>query len=258
MIPQSPLAPSQSPVARRQFSSDSVPFRTVWIVMPRLRRKTPHEPVLAIPAPAERGGGALPRATSAASRTLRDLAIALNGGAPRPRGHDLELSNFEELVPSAPVAPFRERVQAREGRAELLVFRVAGELFATELRSVEEAVEGVEVRGIPDAPRTMLGVFALRDRTLPMYALVRVLDLAEREPATMTLVVRPATARIALAVDAVDDVFDTRFDAVRPAPTPENDGMVLGVVWRGNELITLLDADTIVATCLGATPPDSL
>jgi len=53
-------------------------------------------------------------------------------------------------------------------------------------------------------------------------------------------------------------VFDTRFDAVRPAPTPENDGMVLGVVWRGNELITLLDADTIVATCLGATPPDSL
>jgi chemotaxis signal transduction protein len=85
-----------------------------------------------------------------------------------------------------------------------------------------------------------------------------VLDLPERELATMTLVVRPSTARIALAVDAVDDVFDTPFDAVRPAPTPENDGMVLGVVWRGNELITLLDADTIVATCLGATPPDSL
>jgi len=29
-------------------------------------------------------------------------------------------------------------------------------------------------------------------------------------------------------------------------------------VWRGNELVTLLDADSIVATCLGATPPDSL
>jgi len=226
--------------------------------MPRLRRKTPHEPVLAVPAPAERGRGALPRATPVASRTLRDLAIALNGGASRPRGHDLEVPNFEELAPPPPVAPFRDRVQAREGRAELLVFRVAGELFATELRSVEEAVEGVEVRGIPDAPRAMLGVFALRDRTLPMYALVRVLDLPDREPATMTLVVRPSAARIALAVDAVDDVFDTPFDAVRPAPVPENDGMILGVVWRGNELVTLLDADSIVATCLGATPPDSL
>jgi hypothetical protein len=29
-------------------------------------------------------------------------------------------------------------------------------------------------------------------------------------------------------------------------------------VWRGNELVTLLDADTIVATCLSAPPPDSL
>ena len=72
----------------------------------------------------------------------------------------------------------------------------------------------------------------------------------------MTLVIRPSTARIALAVDAVDDVFDTPFAAVRPAPTPENDGMVLGVVWRGSELVTLLDADTIAAACLGATPPD--
>ena len=226
--------------------------------MPRLRRKTPHDPVRAIPAPAERGRGALPRATPAAPRTLSEIAIALNGGAARPRGDDLDLSAFEELAPPAAVAPFRERVQAREGRAELLVFRVAGELFATELRSIEEAVEGVEVQAIPDAPRTMLGIFALRERTLPMYALVRVLELPERDAATMTLVVRPSTARIALAVDAVDDVFDTPFDAVRSAPTPDNDGMVLGVVWRGKELVTLLDADTVVAACLGATPPESL
>jgi chemotaxis signal transduction protein len=226
--------------------------------MPRLRRKTPHEPVRAVPAPTERGPGALPRAPQAAPKTLRDLAIALNGGAPRPRQDHLELPAFEELAPPAPVAPFRERVQSREGRAELLVFRVAGELFATELRSVEEAVEGVDAQAIPDAPRTMLGIFALRDRTLPMYALARVLDLPERETAGMTLVVRPSAACIAVAVDAVDDVFDTPLDAVRPAPPPESDGMVLGVVWRGHELVTLLDADTIVAACLAVTPPDSL
>jgi chemotaxis signal transduction protein len=226
--------------------------------MPRLRRKTPHEPVRAVPAPAERGPAALPRAAKAAPRTLRDLTIALNGGAPRPRQEDLELPAFPELAPPAPVAPFRERVQSREGRAELLIFRVSSELFATELRSVEEAVEGVQAQAIPDAPRTMLGIFALRDRTLPMYALARVLDLPEREAAEMTLVVRPSTARIALAVDAVDDVFDTPLDALRPAPPPESDGMVLGVVWRGHELVTLLDADAIVAACLAVTPPDSL
>jgi purine-binding chemotaxis protein CheW len=225
--------------------------------MRRLRRKTPHEPVRAIPAPAERGAGALPRAPKIGAPTLRDIAIALNGGAPRPRTFDAELPGFEEIASPAPVAPFRERVQGREGRAELLVFRVGAELFATELRAVEEAVEGVDVRAIPDAPPTMLGIFAVRDRTLPMYVLSRVLDLADSEPA-MTLVLRPSTERIALAVDAVDDVFDAALDAIRPAPTPDTDGMVLGVVWRGHELLTLLDADTLVGACLAATPPDSL
>lgn len=226
--------------------------------MPRLRRKTPHEPVRAIPAPAERARSAESRGPIQTPRTLRDLAIALNGGARRPRQDDIGLPAFEELAPPAPVAPFRDRVQRREGRAELLVFRAAGELFATELRSVEEAVEGVEARHIPDAPPTMLGIFALRDRTLPMYALARVLGLPEREAAGMTLVMRPGAVRIAVAVDEVDDVFDASLDAVRPAPPPENDATVLGVVWRGDELVTLLDADTIVATCLAITPPDSL
>jgi chemotaxis signal transduction protein len=225
--------------------------------MPRLRRKTPHEPVRAIPAPAERGPGALPRAAMATPPTLRDLAIALNGGAPRPKQDDFELPAFEEMAAPQPVTPLRERVQNREGRAELLVFRVAGELFATELRAVEEAVEGVEPQAIPDAPPAMLGIFALRDRTLPMYALARVLDLPERDAAAMTLVLRPSAARIALAVDAVDDVFDAPLGGVRPAPPPDNDGLVLGVVWRGPELITLLDADTLVRACLADTP-DSL
>jgi purine-binding chemotaxis protein CheW len=213
--------------------------------------------VRAIPAPAERGPGALPRAATPAPTTLRELAIALNGGAPRPKQDGVDLPAFEVVAPPAPVASLRERVQTREGRAELLIFRVARELFAIELRAVEEAVDGVEAQAIPDAPPTMLGIFALRDRTLPMYALARVLTLPEGESAAMTLVLRPSTSRIALAVDAVDDVFDALLGAVRPAPAPENDGLVLGVVWRGNELITMLDADALVSACLAATPPDS-
>ena len=211
-----------------------------------------------MPAPAERGPGALPRAATPAPATLGALAIALNGGAPRPKQEGLELPAFEDVAPPPPVAPLRERVQLRDGRAELLVFRVARELFAIELRAVEEAVEGVETQTIPDAPPTMLGIFALRDRTLPMYALARVLSLPEREAPAMTLVLRPSASRIALAVDAVDDVFDAALGGVRPAPAPENDGLVLGVVWRGQELITLLDADMLVGACLVDTPPDSL
>jgi len=225
--------------------------------MPRVRRKTPHEPVRAVPSPTERGPGALPPAARQRWLTPRSLAIALNDGQPRARPRDAELPTFEESsFPPDPLLPFRERVASRAGRAELLVFRLGRELFATELRAVEEAVEGAEAKAIPDTPPAMLGIFALRERTLPMYALGRVLELPDHSPGTMTLVLRPSTTRVALAVDAVDDVFDAPLDAVRAVPAGSDvDGLVLGVVWRGQELVTLLDADVVVAACIAAVPP---
>ena len=227
--------------------------------MTRLRRKTPHEPVRAVPSPAERGPAALP-AGRERFRTPRSLAIALNEGRPRQRPYDADLPLVEEpVLPAAPLVPFRERVAARSGRADLLVFRLGTELFATELRAVEEAVEGAEAQAMPDTPPAMLGIFALRDRTLPMYALARVLDVPAPGGGEMTLVLRPASVRVALAVDAVDDVFEAPLDTVRPAPaTTEGESLVLGVVWRGSELITLLDADLVVAACVAAAPPETL
>src|SRR5262245_51596852 len=121
--------------------------------MPRLRRKTPLEPVRVVPSPAERGRSAATRAAKTAPRTLAEIAIALNHGAPRPKTFELDIPAFESLAAPEPVAPLRERVQNREGRADLLVFRIGTELFATELRAVEEAVEGADARTIPDAPR---------------------------------------------------------------------------------------------------------
>ena len=226
--------------------------------MPRLRRKTPHEPVHAIPSPTERGPAALPRVDRSGRVTLRSLALSLNGGRPRPREFDTELPAFEAELAAEPLAPFRERVASRVGHAELLVFRVGVELFATELRAVEEAVEGVDAQPIPDAPPSMLGIFALRDRTLPMYSLAQVLGVAAVGMGEMTLVMRPSGTRIAVAVDAVDDVFNAPLDTVRSVPTTDLDGMVLGVVWRGAELMTLLDADVVVDACLAAAPLDSL
>ena len=62
-----------------------------------------------------------------------------------------------------------------------------------------------------------------------------------------------------LTVDEVDDVFEVALNDVRPAPaSADEDGMVLGVVWRGGELVTLLDAGSVVTACLASTPPDSL
>lgn len=226
--------------------------------MPRLRRKTSHEPDRAASARVAPEAAPRPALDRYRFRTPRSLAIALNGGRPRPKPLDIDPAMFDDLSqPMLPVAPFRERVAARAGRAELLVFGVGQELFATELCAVEEAVEGVAVRAVPDAPPAMLGIFALRDRTLPMYVLARVLDVPHTHTGAMTLVMRNSEARVALAVDAVDDVYDAPLEGVRAVPGGgDGEGIALGIVWRGAELVTLLDADLLVAACLAVSPPD--
>ena len=222
--------------------------------MPRVRRKTPHEPVTAVPHVGERAP--LPRERA---QTPRSLAIALNRGRPKLVPAPLP----PPAAPSAPperVPPLRDRLARHVGDVELLVFRIGAESFALELCAVEEAVEEVRIQPVPDAPPSLLGVFPLRDRTLPVYAPARALGLTERDASEVALVVRAAETRVALVVDEVDDVFETPLGAVRPAPASDaTDGIVLGIVWRGRELIALLDPDALLQACAAvlAPAPDS-
>ena len=57
---------------------------------------------------------------------------------------------------------FRERVRRRAGIAQLLVFRIARELFAVELITTEEALDMPTLHRLPEMPPSMLGVFTLR------------------------------------------------------------------------------------------------
>ena len=151
------------------------------------------------------------------------------------------------------IAPgFAERVRLREGSADLLVFRVGGELFAAPLASVEEALELPQLRAIPEMPRSMLGVVTLRGRMLPAYSPARPLGIALAREDAAALVLRAGERRIALAVDDVDDVFAIDLATLQPAPAAGGgrDGLLVGVARRGAELVAVVDAEALVAACL--------
>jgi chemotaxis signal transduction protein len=186
---------------------------------------------------------------------------------PRRNGHDQELHLSLTTKPdplstrhderplrrstAVGASSWRERVRARFGVEELLTFHVGRERFATSLASIEEAVERPDVYRVPEMPETMLGVFSLRGRLIPVCSPMRSLgvDLAGTEPTV--LLMRAGTRRVGIAVDDVDDVITLDLSAVRPAPgTEDPDGVLLGVVRQGNELIAIVDPDAIVATCL--------
>lgn len=138
---------------------------------------------------------------------------------------------------------------AERGSAELLRFRVGRERFALRLAEVEEAIEGPEVHPIPEAPREMLGVVALRGRLVPVYAPARALGVRLDTP-TVALVLAGLVRAIAIAVDDVEDVFTMPADALRNAPgTDDPDGILLGVTRHGSRLVSVLDGAALAAAC---------
>lgn len=147
--------------------------------------------------------------------------------------------------------PLRERVRERTGVADLLMFRIGDELFATDLASVEEAVALPEIHHLPEMPAAMLGAFNLRGRLTPVYSPSHVIGVPLRGEAQAALLVRSGTRRLGLAVDDVEDVFQVDFATVREAPgTDDVDGILLGVAHHGQELVAIVDAEALVAACV--------
>lgn len=148
---------------------------------------------------------------------------------------------------------FRERVQRRLGLAQLLIFRVASELFAVELVTAEEALDMPILHRLPEMPASMLGVFTLRGALVSVFEPDVTLGIACQQHAAV-VVFCGNDRRVALATDDVDDVVTMDLRNVRAAPGAHGkDAALLGIVHRGTDLIALLDADALVAAHRSAT-----
>jgi chemotaxis signal transduction protein len=135
--------------------------------------------------------------------------------------------------------------------ADLLMFRVGRELFATELRAVEEAIDLTAVQQVSGATSALRSVFTLRGSLVPLFSPTEALGVAPTEGAT-ALIVRDDAGRIAIVADDVEDVLTVNDGEMRPVPTDDG-GVVRGVVRRGSALIAVVDLDALIAACRAAT-----
>jgi purine-binding chemotaxis protein CheW len=143
----------------------------------------------------------------------------------------------------------RDRVRARSGKAELLLFRVAGERFAIELGAVEEAIDLPPVHHVPEMPPAMLGVITVRGTLTPVYSPQAALGLALTDGAS-ALIFKRGRHRFGLVIDDVEDVMPLDLATLRDAPGIEDPGSVLlGVVRQRDALLALVDTETLLATC---------
>jgi purine-binding chemotaxis protein CheW len=141
---------------------------------------------------------------------------------------------------------------------DLLLFRVGRELFATELRAVEEAVDLSDLPQVPGAAEPVRAILTLRGALVPLFSPAGALGVSPGEAAT-ALVVRDAGGRIAIAADDVEDVLTLREGDLRPVPAADarDAGVLRGVVRRGTDLIAVVDLGALIAACRGASHPEA-
>ena len=142
---------------------------------------------------------------------------------------------------------------------EMLLFRIGTEFFAVDLAAVEEAIEVPEVHPLPEMPRTMLGVFNLRERMLPVYSPSVCLESSAATEAAVVLVMRGAdNQRIGLAIDDIEDVIMLEPTLVRRPPMADPDETILiGVARHGAEPVAIVDAPALIAACTGDSLSDA-
>ena len=146
---------------------------------------------------------------------------------------------------------FRDRVRARDGVVDLLLFRVGDEVFAIELRSGEEAIDEPAIHPLPEMRGSLLGAFEHRGRMIALHTPARTLGRERSEHVPVALVVRVGERRLGLVVQDVDDVMTLDLAELRDPPLlGDADGVLLGVAHRGRSLVALVDVEALVAACL--------
>lgn len=135
--------------------------------------------------------------------------------------------------------------------AQMLIFRLGGELFAMELAASEEVLEWPVIERLSGMSGSALGVFMLRGQLMSVYSPERALGVRREEEAGVVLVIHARGRRVALALDDVEEVIgvDLR-DVKRPSPRDAADGILVGIARYGDALVALVDVEALAAACM--------
>jgi purine-binding chemotaxis protein CheW len=137
----------------------------------------------------------------------------------------------------------------RDGYARLLVFRVGVERFAVALASVMEVIDLPTLQPMPDAPPALLGVATIHDALVMVYDPRAMLNVGGgvAGAAGAALVFSHRGRCVALAIDDVFDAITVEENELRAVPgVGVDDGVLLGVIRRGADLMAVLDAPALL------------
>jgi purine-binding chemotaxis protein CheW len=136
---------------------------------------------------------------------------------------------------------------------ELIAFKVGGQEYCVDVKSVREIRGWSPATPIPHAPPSMLGVINLRGVVLPIIDLASRMGFSPASPTSrhVIMVVEHSKQVLGLLVDAVSEIFEVRSEDIQPTPDAASASakkLVHGVISGEERMISIVSLDEITAS----------
>ena len=137
---------------------------------------------------------------------------------------------------------------------QYLTFKLANEIFATDVAQVREVLDFTTITEIPRTPPFMSGVINLRGSVVPVVDMRLCLEMSKTERTTNTCIIvlevllDNESIIIGALADSVEEVIDLEPDQIEPAPkigTQIRTEFIKGMGKRDTQFIMILDIDRV-------------
>jgi len=108
----------------------------------------------------------------------------------------------------------------KEQEIKVLVFRISGEYYATNIIEVERILGYEKSTKIPDSPEFVEGVINYESNILPIISLSKIFKLPTSAigEESKIIVAKQNNSKIGIIVDFVSEVMDVRMDKIEESP----------------------------------------
>jgi purine-binding chemotaxis protein CheW len=135
----------------------------------------------------------------------------------------------------------------REDTVQLVTFAIDGDMYATDIFSVERILRFAQPRAVPNTPPWLLGVIDYQQRVVPVLDIRARFELAPADamPTSRIVVFDVDGQWIAALVDAVHEVATVRRADIEPPPAlfrGLTKDYLTGLLRRAGGVVVVLDA----------------
>lgn len=135
---------------------------------------------------------------------------------------------------------------------KILIFRLNGEYFATDIMEVERILEKREAAKVPDAPGFLEGVIKYEQQVVPvinLYKKFKLIKLEESENEKI-VIAKKEVGKFGIIVDDVVEVVNIKeenIDTPESMATLVSSRYIKGIIKEESKLIILLDLNNILS-----------